>query len=105
MCRWKLPDILESSPGRERKPKCEDLVQSTQIERSPHARASEQRFDLGCKQKAIRRLRVKQRPDSHPVARQKQPAPPRVPDRERPLSIQPLHAVVAELLKQVQYNF
>ncbi len=50
--------------------------------------AREERLDLRAEHERVRPVRVVQRLDAHPIAREEQRALPRVPDREREHAVQ-----------------
>ena len=83
----------------------QNLIQRRVIRLPPDARLSQDRLNLRPKQEESARVGIEERPDSKPVPRQKQHLGPGVPDRERPLAIQPPDAILPLLFKQVQDDF
>ena len=95
----------ERRARRQRHPEGEDLCERLMVEIARHALVCEERLDLGRKQQRVAGARVEQRPDADAIARQKQPPLACIPDGERPLSVEPLDALLPPRVVGVQEDF
>src|SRR5688500_4657376 len=97
MARRELRHILEHGPWRDGRPERKDLVERPRVKVARDLRIREERLDLGAEDELPWRTRIKKRPDTHPIAREKEPPAGFVPQRERPFAVHLVHAVFAVL--------
>ena len=91
-------DPLEQRFGARQVSRAEQLGQRALVRLGANQAALEDRLDLGSEEQPVAGHRPVERLDAEAVAREQQPPPRRVPDREREHAAQVLDARVAPLL-------